>query len=91
MSARPEIPDDVRQAVRMRSRGRCEECGREGLPLEMHHMTYENEWEKPEDLEHLCRDCHLSRHLDANGDFWADPMEKEAYWATYYSELDKDD
>jgi 5-methylcytosine-specific restriction endonuclease McrA len=88
MSNPPTIPAHVRQEVGRRSRGRCEECGCTG-PLELHHMTYEDEGnEDPNDLEHLCRSCHLSRHLDVNGDFWADPMEKEAYWATYWEELE---
>jgi hypothetical protein len=27
--------------------------------------------------------------FDRNDDFWADPVEKEIYWATYWSERQK--
>jgi 5-methylcytosine-specific restriction endonuclease McrA len=95
---RAPIPADVRRDVLQRAGGRCENCGDAG-PLEMHHMTYS--WgregldlifghERPGDLMALCRSCHLGEHLDINGDFWADPDEKEAYWATYFSEMGKD-
>jgi 5-methylcytosine-specific restriction endonuclease McrA len=65
----------------------CEECGY-NRPLEMHHLRYRRDYgalifgsETPDDLDALCRDCHLGRHLDPNGDYWADPEDKESHWA----------
>lgn len=45
---------------------RCDRCRRRGVPLELHHRSYErlgHEW--PEDLEVLCRDCHAAHHEKA--------------------------
>ncbi len=98
------IPVEVRNAVLARAKGRCECCGCI-RPLEMHHTTYDLievtnyhrdfgdlifGHETPAVLLALCRDCHLAEHLDINGDFWADPNEKETYWATYWSEMERD-
>lgn len=91
---REPIPKAAATAVRHRAAGACEDCGRDGLRLELHHLTYR--WqpdpgdgeepvfghETPADLAALCRDCHHARHVDLNGEFWADPEEKDAYWAT---------
>jgi hypothetical protein len=67
-----------------RAHGRCEDCG-DGGSLELHHLRYHTELshdykyggelifgkETPNDLAALCRDCHLQRHLDPNGDYCA--------------------
>lgn len=76
----------------MRGRiGRCEGCGGQ-LPLELHHLTYETvDEEMPDDLVALCRDCHHQQHRDINGEFWADPADKEDYWAGYWHALEKGD
>jgi 5-methylcytosine-specific restriction endonuclease McrA len=91
---RPPISSDVRRAVLNRAKGGCEDCGSRGT-LELHHLTYTHPYshpglswaeesifgyETPNDLVALCRECHHGRHIDANGDFWADPMEMENYW-----------
>jgi 5-methylcytosine-specific restriction endonuclease McrA len=40
----------------------CENCGRRGAP-HVHHLTYTNLGaERPEDLEVLCRACHIEKH-----------------------------
>jgi len=101
---RSEIPSTTRQAVLSRAKDRCECCGEE-RPLELHHLTYNlaRITDRPEDfgdsifgretpdvLRALCRECHLAEHVDLNGDFWADPEEKEDYWWSYWNELEKD-
>jgi hypothetical protein len=51
-----------REAV-LRYRGeRCEQCGGDWR-LQLHHRTYERLGrERPEDVELLCRYCHLEEH-----------------------------
>lgn len=94
------IPEITRRAVIERAKGRCEDCDvLLGSHLEMHHLRYhiDTQWgpepiegrEESNDLDGLCRGCHLNRHLDMNRDFWADPVEKEVYWTTYWSEMEK--
>jgi 5-methylcytosine-specific restriction endonuclease McrA len=43
----------------------CRECRRKGIPLDVHHTSYEhhgNEHRNLEDLKVLCRECHGKRH-----------------------------
>lgn len=76
---------------------RCEDCG-DRTRLELHHEVYPwHKWmykdpgwwgdEEDDDCVMLCRDCHLQRHRDPNGDFWDDTVELEAYWQPYYDAL----
>jgi 5-methylcytosine-specific restriction endonuclease McrA len=85
---RKPIPDDVREAVLKRANGNCENCGRDNTPLEMHHLRYvirhSHKWEEevfgketPDDLQALCRNCHLGKHT-VQGVFFADPEEAES-------------
>lgn len=93
--ARIPIPAEVRRAVMVRCKGRCEECGES--PVELHHLTYYSQqpahqykfpkhaeaifgFERPDDLLALCRDCHKDKHIGPAGDFIADPEECEAEW-----------
>jgi hypothetical protein len=85
-SAKESNSGDVRKAVRERSKGRCEERGDKGHPLELHRVTC---WlrdsdggrtthlifgdENEDDLLALCRDCHQLRHLGPKGEFYIDP------------------
>lgn len=47
-----------RQALE-RAGHRCQVCGREDVPLEVHHNRYDNLFgEDPEDLIALCERCH---------------------------------
>lgn len=78
------------------SGGRCEDCGRPAT--EMHHRTYQHPVlplednfgiERPDDLAHLCRECHRARHRDAAGNYWRDEDERAAYWTTYESEMER--
>lgn len=49
--------------ARKNAGNRCERCYRQGVPLDVHHVTYERLWaEKPTDLQALCRPCHKSKH-----------------------------
>ena len=85
-----------RQCFRLQD-WRCLDCERRHVPLELHHLMYHfgyqglGAWgeESLRDVVGLCRDCHLSRHLDVNGDFWVDPDDKEAHWYGYWEELAK--
>ena len=100
----PSIPQATREAVRGRSRGFCEECGRRG-PLEFHHRYYNVDGEPdgydyatpifgketPGDLEHLCRDCHHSSHIGPDGTFHADPQECAAEWDAYMHATENSD
>jgi 5-methylcytosine-specific restriction endonuclease McrA len=91
----PPIPENVKREVSQRAQHRCEDCGRDDVRLELHHLRYQTEpgykgetdyifgRETPHDLALLCRDCHHHRHVDRNGEFWADPEEKATYWATF--------
>jgi len=90
MVDRPPIPENVRRRVFARCRRRCEDCGRP-YRLELHHLRYHtDDWrresilgkETPNDLAALCRWCHHQRHIDPNGEFWADPQEMAEHWAT---------
>lgn len=92
--------------VLTRNQGRCEDCECSGLNLEMHHLRYRIDdfrcgkrnfgglifgHETENDLDALCRDCHLQRHLDINNDFWVDPEERDDHWFGYFWALEKDD
>jgi len=84
------IPQVTRDAVNRRANGCCEDCDRSD-PLELHHLTYRYiGLETPGDLDALCRHCHRQRHVDMNGDFWADPEEMADHWWGYDNEMDKD-
>jgi 5-methylcytosine-specific restriction endonuclease McrA len=66
------IPRVTQKMVRRRSRGSCEDC-RKRKPLEFHHLHYRSVGrELPEDLAHLCRECHHHRHWKT-GCFVLDP------------------
>jgi len=97
---RRPIPGYIRSAVLERAEHCCEDCGA-GVRLEMHHLTYIRTpfykyeesifgYERPEDLAALCRSCHLQRHLDENGEFWADP-EALAEERSYREHMERDD
>lgn len=80
---KPPIPLATRTAVLQRANRLCESCGALA-PLELHHLHYETEGcETPDDLEALCRVCHKHRHTAPNGDFYVDPQEMDAVWATF--------
>ena len=93
------IPSEVRTAVLKRAHHQCEDCFSDGS-LELHHLTYERDlgvsgergWifghETIADLDALCRDCHRARHVDLNGDFWADPEQMYHHWATFEKAMD---
>lgn len=41
----------------------CSDCGRDNVPLDVHHKTYEHKgYEYPEDLQVVCRKCHEHIH-----------------------------
>jgi len=43
----------------------CERCKAPGCPLELHHKTYTNlGYERDEDLEVVCHDCHKEADLE---------------------------
>lgn len=80
----------MKQRLLKAQRFLCADCGYDG-PLELHHLEYPQQkllsgefgsWGDEEDTDCvcLCRDCHHQRHIDVNGDFWADPLELEHYW-----------
>ena len=80
---KPPIPVATKTTVKNRANGRCERCFAR-LPLELHHVHYENEGrETPDDLLAVCRNCHLREHVAPNGVFYADPQELAVEWATY--------
>ena len=67
----------------------CERCA-SAPAREFHHRTYERQGhEKPDDIEHLCSECHRSIHFDAIGNFWLDESEKLDYWSAYEKEMEK--
>jgi len=86
------IPEKTRRAVLVRSRSHCEDCGGAnwecGGELEFHHVRYGytdhagSGWfdirgrETPDDILHLCRSCHLNKHL-VGDEFYSDPEEAE--------------
>jgi len=52
-----------RRAVLKRDNYICQQCKATDVPLEVHHVTYENIGEEPiEDLVSLCRICHQNIH-----------------------------
>jgi hypothetical protein len=88
-----------------RANGCCEGCGT-AAQLELHHLTY-TYWagmvgdyskaldifghETADDLEALCRSCHLSAHQGPFDEFYADPEEAEAERDYYEHIAGKDD
>lgn len=77
------IPATTRRAVNHRAQGCCENCGAR-TTLALHHLHYDTVGEeRPDDLRALCRECHLGEHIDINGVFWADPVERYYHWETY--------
>lgn len=104
MTARPfrrsPIRREIRVAVLRRSHGQCEDCERRSR-LELHHLTYLRDshrvpesifgYETADDLVGLCRECHHQRHVDINGDFWADIDEMHWHWDAFEHAMEKDD
>ena len=99
--ATPEY-QQLRRACFREQGTRCLDCG-ERVPLELHHLSYQFGpyplvadgiicWglETLADVVGLCRECHLQRHVDCTGEFWADPDEREAYWFTFHEGLERD-
>jgi len=81
-------------AVFKRSRNTCEDCwaGPPEVMLTFHHLHYDNMGEeRPEDIDHLCWECHKERHIDPNGEYWRDPQEMEDCWFGYHWAMAKDD
>ena len=51
-----------KRALKIEEVGFCQKCGATEN-LHVHHLTYENfKNEKPEDLQVLCKDCHMKVH-----------------------------
>jgi hypothetical protein len=49
--------------ARKNAGNKCERCYRMGVPLDVHHLSYDRLWhEKPSDLQALCRSCHNTKH-----------------------------
>ncbi len=54
---------DIRRVILRRDQYTCCKCGIDGVPLEIHHITYKRlGHEHYSDLASLCRDCHQSIH-----------------------------
>ena len=54
----------LKRQVHLRDGYRCRLCGRDGVPLHVHHCTYENyAQERLEDLITLCAVCHQDFHF----------------------------
>jgi 5-methylcytosine-specific restriction endonuclease McrA len=85
-------PAVIRLEVLRRSNHRCEDCGTNTQPLELHHRHYRCVGsELPSDYDALCRSCHHGRHRDLNGAFWSDPEAEEDAWFGYHHAMGKDD
>ena len=55
--------DEKRRETLRRAGYCCRHCGITGVPLDVHHETYERYGdEKLSDLTALCRDCHNEKH-----------------------------
>ena len=53
----------TKRTILFRDKYTCQSCKDIGIPLEVHHITYEDfGQEKPEQLVSLCRFCHQSIH-----------------------------
>ena len=75
---------------------RCADCHCEfgpELPRTRHHLHYKHEemdW-VPEETVDLCWECHYARHrANPNKEYWRDCDQMEAYWYTYYKEMEKE-
>ena len=57
-----------RRAALTRAEQKCQDCGRGGPALHVHHLTYKR-WgrEEPSDLRALCSKCHARRHSPNRG------------------------
>ncbi len=54
---------DIRRIILRRDQYACCKCGNDGVPLEIHHITYARlGHEHYSDLASLCRTCHQSVH-----------------------------
>lgn len=65
------IPKDTLKKIFWRSGGACESCNT-ALAKEMHHLTYLLPskdgyifgYETPDNLQHLCKECHKKEHMN---------------------------
>lgn len=59
---------EKRRAALLNAGYRCELC-HERKPLDVHHLTYDRRgYERPSDLQALCRDCHEAEHFRARSE-----------------------
>lgn len=68
----------LRKKILKRDQYTCQGCGINGVPLEVHHITYINyESEQLSDLVSVCRDCHQTIHNKHGYDYTNTfPLEK---------------
>lgn len=89
LSGEAVVVQEARNSAHVRAGGFCEDCGVISHVLECHHVNYRRVGhEVADDYAVLCRECHLRRHVDVNGDWWTDPEEREGYWSSYWSEVE---
>jgi 5-methylcytosine-specific restriction endonuclease McrA len=69
----------------------CEDCWADNLPLELHHLRYEDDNGNPihghetlDDLALLCRECHHGRHIGPDGEFYRDPEDVVRQWDNWW-------
>lgn len=69
-----------RQQVIARAGNSCEQCGRASLNLEVHHLHYESLFDEDlDDLEALCKTCHIAADSDRRYDTALETWARKAY------------
>jgi hypothetical protein len=63
----------LRKSTLKRDNYACQSCGATGVPLEVHHLTYQRLGkERPSDVISLCRVCHERQHQHYGFDYSTD-------------------
>jgi hypothetical protein len=58
-------PKPIKEAILLRAKGKCEECGAEiGRRGEFHHKNeHDYDWNDISNIDYLCKTCHLCRRV----------------------------
>lgn len=79
---------NLREYILYRDNYKCQLCGREDLPLEVHHIGFwkQDRTDRPSNLITLCIKCHTPKNHQENGKLWGlEPILKPLKEATFMS------
>lgn len=79
---------NIREYVLYRDNYTCQSCGKQGIPLEVHHIGYwiPDRTDRPDNLVTLCTKCHTPKNHQECGKLWGmKPRSKPLKEATFMS------